>query len=73
MIIKSSFTFDHKQTTPSQTWVIVHNLNRLPNCDVRIVVDGLLCKIIPSSISYTDLNTAEIVFTDVQVGTARLV
>lgn len=73
MIVKSSFTFDHKQTTPSRNWVIVHSLNRLPNCDVRILVDGLLCKIIPSNVIYTDLDTVEIVFTDAQVGTARLV
>lgn len=73
MIIKSGIeVFDFHQTTASDTWTVVHNLNRLPTCDVRIVLDGVKVKILPAEVEYLDENTLIVKFSAAQIGSARL-
>lgn len=73
MIIKSGIeVFDFAQLVAADVWTIVHNLKRLPTCDVRIVLNGGRVKILPSDVEYIDENTLVVKFTDAQIGTARL-
>jgi hypothetical protein len=73
MIIKSGIeVFDFEQVEAADVWTIVHNLKRLPTCDVRILLNGMKVKILPSNVEYLDENTLVVKFTDAQTGTARL-
>lgn len=73
MIIKSGIeVFDFIQASASDTWTIVHNLNRLPTCDVRILLDGVKVKILPAEVEYLDDNTIVVKFSAAQTGSARL-
>lgn len=74
MIIKSGIVvFDFAQSEASDTWTIVHNLSRLPTCDVRIIQDSVSVKVLPSDVEYIDDSTIVVKFTAPQIGSARLV
>ncbi len=60
----------HEQTTPSSTWLIVHNFGRIPNTDVQLSTGE---KILPLAVVAVDLNSIEIRFSSPRIGTANLV
>lgn len=61
-------SFVHPQTTPSDTWVIVHNLGFYPQITV---IDSANTEWL-GEVTYDDLNTLTIVFTAAFGGTAYL-
>lgn len=61
----SNFVWD--QTTPSASWIVVHNLNTYPA--VTLIIDG---EIQYSDVSYIDLNSVSVVFPTPTTGTAVL-
>ena len=65
-------SFEHHQSTPSTTWVVTHNLKRKPIVDVYIYVAGEQTRVLPS-ITYDDLSTCTISFTDPQSGFAAFI
>lgn len=65
-------SFEHQQVTPSDTWVINHDLNRVPVVDVYIDVSGLLTRILPS-ITYDGTASVTITFSEPQTGIAALI
>jgi hypothetical protein len=69
---KPAFSHTHEQSTPSNTWTIVHGLNCKPSIAVQINYNGQIQTIIPNSIAYTDDNTVVVGFTSPYSGTARL-
>jgi hypothetical protein len=66
-------TFTHKQTSPSISWVIDHNLGHTPNIDVIIDFNGQRTKILPRDIVHDSINRMTVVFSLPQSGTAVLV
>jgi hypothetical protein len=67
----NSYTFT--QSSPATTWVIAHNFDELPNCDVMSLVDGTIQKITPASMVHTDSNTLTLTFSIATSGEARVV
>lgn len=65
-------TYTHTQLTPSTVWSINHNLNGYPIIDVLFNDNGVLTKIIPSSVVLVDDNNVTITFTQNYTGIARL-
>ena len=66
------FPYIHTQSVPSDTWTIDHNLGRYPVSDVNVEIGGVLQKIMPQSVVYTDENQVVISFTNEFIGIARL-
>lgn len=60
------------QDTPSDTWVINHNLGDITAVNVVITIDGENHTILPNAITHT-LNQTTIKFTRPYSGSARLV
>jgi hypothetical protein len=67
-----SIEYTHSQTTASDTWTVVHNLDAYPITDVVITLNGTRQKILPKAVQYVDANTVNILFTEPQIGNARL-
>lgn len=65
-------THTHNQESPSALWVIQHGLNAKPSVSVTISYEGTQQAILPHSITYPDLNTVEVRFTQPYSGVARL-
>lgn len=65
-------TYIHEQTTPSDTWVVQHNLNKPVVSDAFFEVNGLLAKVIPAAVEYTDDNTLTVKFSSNQVGKVKV-
>ena len=67
--------FNFTQDTPSDTWVIVHNLNIAtgPVTDVSVYLEGTLTKIIPFEIFVNNPNQITVSFTVPYTGVARCV
>lgn len=66
--IKASF-FDYEQQVPSATWVVTHNLGRLPS--VTVIDSG--DNIVIGDILFLNNNQVEISFTGSFAGKAYLV
>jgi|694.fasta_scaffold04879_12 hypothetical protein len=63
----------HVQNTASDTWTIVHNLNKNPVAvDAMVYVDGNLETVIPYSVVCTDANTVVVSWSTPQTGKARI-
>lgn len=62
----------HAQTTPSDTWTIVHNIPGLPVIDVYVDVGGTKQKILADSVAYVDQNTCVVGFTTPISGIAAI-
>lgn len=65
----AAYSFDYTQTSPSDTWVIDHNLGHSPI--IRIFVGNQ--EIQPISISHDSLFTTTVTFGAAVVGQARLI
>ncbi len=64
-------TYEHLQTTPSDVWVIVHNLGiKAPIVDCWIDISGDIVKLIPDKIVFIDVNTCNVEFDVPRIGTA---
>ncbi len=61
----------HKQTVPSDVWLINHNFGSNPTLDVAIDHDGVQQKILGEVVTQLDDNTIEIRFTNPHTGTVR--
>jgi len=59
------------QTSASDTWTVVHNLNGYPISDVIVDYNGRQ-KILPLSITYTDANTIVVSFSIPVTGSVSL-
>jgi hypothetical protein len=67
-------SYFHDQTSESNTWVIVHNLDTLMPCaDFWIDVSGTMTKIVPLTVTATDNNTLTATFTSAHAGRASVV
>ena len=64
--------FQFEQSTPSDTWVLVHNLKDYPIVDVYVMHEGELQKMLPNEVVYTDLDTCTILFTQPYSGYATV-
>ena len=65
-----ALSYTHTQATPSDTWVVVHNLSMYPVVDVYVTFNTSPEKVIPQGVVYTDKNTCTITFTTAYAGTA---
>lgn len=65
-------SYEHVQSTPSASWVVVHNLGMYPVADIYIDYEGEKHKILPLSVEYTDLNTCTITFSIPRTGLATV-
>lgn len=63
---------EHKQNTPSDTWVVDHNLNRLPVIDTYVNIGGNLEFVVPLNVSYDNPNTCTVSFSEPQSGFAQV-
>ena len=62
-------TFQMEVTTPSTTWVVNHNLNKVVASDVMIYDSfGNLVKMLPLNVEITSDNTVTITFSQPQTG-----
>lgn len=68
-IPRPQYAAEHTQTSPSDTWVIQHNLGYAPI--VRIFVG--MEEVQPMSITHEDMFTTTVRFTQAYVGIARLI
>lgn len=65
--------FNFTQASPSDTWVIVHNLNNpYPNVDVFVNYMSSLVKVMPLDIVADSVNQVTVTFTSAQSGAARV-
>ena len=60
--------FKYTQTAPSDTWVVVHNLNFFPNVTVQDSA-GTICE---GEITYTSVNALTLTFSGSFAGVAYL-
>ena len=65
--------YHHEQATPSTTWTIAHGLKDYPIVDVYVSYNGDMQKIIPSAITYVDMDTCTVSFTVPYAGYATVV
>lgn len=65
--------FSFEQSSAVKDWVIAHGLGRYPVVDVYVMFEGQMNKIIPSGITYVDLNTLQVNFTKAYSGYATMV
>ena len=63
------YSYEFRQTDPSTTWVINHDLGRNPI--VRVFIGNQ--EVQPASITFTTANTVTVTFSSVQVGYAKLI
>jgi hypothetical protein len=68
-----SFIYEHTQSTPATTWTITHNMGGPVVSDAMVTVNGVVVKILPSSVIYTDDNTLTLTFSTAVSGKARLI
>lgn len=71
--VASIYKHEHEQSTPAATWTIAHGLKDYPIVDVYVMYEGDLQKIIPSAITYVDLDTCTVDFTTPYAGYATVV
>jgi hypothetical protein len=62
----------HTQKVPSQTWLIKHNLTRLPLVTVNVDYDGVTMTMLAGAVTHVDANTVSVTFTTPHAGTASL-
>jgi hypothetical protein len=72
LTFKQAAAFEFTQVTPSDTWVIAHNLDIYPIIDVYVDDNGEQQKIIPLTVEYTDANTCTVTFSNPESGLAIL-
>lgn len=72
LTFQPSAVYEHTQSTATDTWVIVHNLNSYPAVDVFIDYQSTVQKVVPRSIVYTDANTCTVSFASAQTGKATV-
>lgn len=65
-------SFIYEQQTPSDNWLIVHNLNKYVVIDVYIDYNGTRTKIIPQAIIFVNKNTVRVKFTSPRTGQALI-
>jgi hypothetical protein len=65
--------YTHTQDVPATEWVIVHNLNLYPIVDCYVTDNGVNQKILPSAITFINLNTCMVTFTVATAGHATVV
>ena len=71
-VLAPTDSYEHVQSSPSATWVVTHNLNRLPIIDVYVDSEGQKTRILPQ-ITHTNANSCTIVFSEPQTGFAALI
>ena len=59
--------------SPSNTWMVQHNLGRFVTVDAFIYFEGKLTKILPYKVVHMDLNTVKVEFTEPFVGIVKVV
>jgi hypothetical protein len=67
--VKPTYAYTFYQSSASTTWTIVHNLGYNPI--VRVFIGNQ--EVQPTTITFTDTNTAVVTFDTPQVGMARLI
>lgn len=61
-----------EQLTASDTWTIIHNLNKYPAVDVYIDINDTFTQVIPNSITFVNSNVCTIHFSSAQAGLATI-
>ena len=72
MTPKVGTLYQHVQSTAAAEWVIEHWQGGYPIVDVYVDVSGVLTKIIPQEITYTDANTVTVTFSSARSGYAAV-
>jgi hypothetical protein len=70
MTYRVATQFTHTQDVADTTWTVVHNIGGYPIMDVYINLNSELVKVLPT-ITFVDVNTATVTFTNAQSGFAR--
>lgn len=71
--MSSVSSYTHTQDTPSDSWTINHNLNTLaPIIDTFIEVEGVVTKILSSSVVVVDANNVTVTWTSPRTGIAAI-
>lgn len=66
--------YQHEQPTPSDVWVIQHNLStRAPIVDAHVDYDGVQQKMLPKEVRAIDLNTCHLIWSVSRTGRAGVV
>lgn len=66
--------YTHRQTIPSNSWNIAHNMNVKPTVQVFIIRENNVYeRIMPKGINIVDDNHVVITFSDPQIGKAILI
>lgn len=64
--------YDHVQTVAAVVWTINHNLGGFPIVDAYVSYDGDLQRILPSAVTYVDVNTCTVTFVTPRAGFASV-
>jgi hypothetical protein len=73
-LVSRAGSYEHVQSTASDTWAITHNLNTdTPVVDCWVLDGGLNTKIIPESVVATSVNVVTITFSAEYTGRALVV
>jgi hypothetical protein len=73
MTQKIAMVYTHVQDTPDTLWTINHKLGIYPIVDCYVTDNGVNQKILPSAITFVDLNTCTVTFTAPIAGHATVV
>lgn len=64
--------FSYEQASPSDEWIVQHNLNKKVVVDVLVNYQGNLTKILPSEILFIDNYSIKIKFSKPMTGYVRV-
>ena len=65
-------SYEHTQSSPATTWIITHNLNRVPIVDIYIDIGGQQERIL-APITFNGTTSLAITFSEPQTGFAALI
>ncbi len=65
--------YKHVQDTPASEWAIVHSLGGYPIVDCYIDNAGTIERIMPSAVTFVDVNTCTVTFASSRAGFATVV
>lgn len=68
-LLRQPKNYTHQQLSAMDTWVIQHNLNRLPS----VTITDSAGTVVVGDVKHIDLNTTEVSFTSGFAGTAYLI
>ena len=66
--------YEHVQDTPSDLWIVRHNLyTRAPIVDTFVIIDGQVQKILPKAVKPVSLTECHIEWSSPRIGKAGVV